>query len=233
MSRMQKWLSYLWLPITAGAILVILYGTLTLADLKIKNQGLEQKQNELQNKITQLENNLGDLRVQVAGVKEEKPSTNRRVLATIDQATSSPEPLLPSPTPTLTATATWTPTPTPTSTWTPTPTPTSTPTITPTPIPTPIEQATVAIEDVGTYTIDLQTDDTAFTILLRAGSKNGFTIEYQTYEGLGAFVTCIANICSHDNFYWAFYYNGSYSMVGASSQSVSDGDTTTWKFESF
>ena len=81
--------------------------------------------------------------------------------------------------------------------------------------------------------MDLQADDTAFSALLRAGQENGFSIEYQMYEGLGAFVTCIVGICGHDNYYWAFYYNGSYSMVGASAQPVTSGDTMTWKFESF
>ena len=92
----------------------------------------------------------------------------------------------------------------------------------------------MAIENVGVYTVvDLETDDTAFSILLKAGQENGFSVDYQTYEGMGAFVTCISGICGHDNYYWAFYYNGGYSMVGASSQSVKDGDETAWKFESF
>lgn len=217
---MQKILSYHWLPITAGLVVILIYGTLNIADLKIKNQKSEQKQNELQSKIVQLENNLGNLNVQMAGIEEKKKSTSKTVLAAKDEVRNE-VPTLPTPIPSLAVKKT------------PTPTPTSTPTPTPTLTPTPVSQASVAIENVGTYTVDLELNDTAFSILLRAGLSNNFNVEYQTYEGMGAFVSCIAGICTHDNFYWAFYYNGSYSMVGASVQVVSPGDTTMWKFESF
>ncbi len=229
MFRMRKLLSYLWLPITAGIVLVFVYGALTVADLKIKNQKLEEQQNKLETRITQLEYNLGN--TQVAASKEEKPSESRKILAATDQPNDTNE-----------STSTPTPTPTPSSKKPSTPRPTSPTPIpsttlgaspTPTPPPTPADQATVAIENIGNYTINLQTNDTAFSILLRTGQENGFSVEYQIYEELGAFVTCIAGICGHDNYYWAFYYNGSYSMIGASAQPVTDGDITTWKFESF
>jgi hypothetical protein len=228
---MKKLLSYLWLPITAAAVLVLVYGGLTIADLKIKNQKLEENQNKLETRITQLEKNGGNAVVAASKEempKEERPSATRKILATTDQ------PRNPSVVPASSASPTTKTTPTspsPSAAPTPTPAPTATPT--PTPTPTPVEQATVAIENAGVYTVNLQTGDTAFSLLLRAGNENGFSVDYQTYEGLGAFVTCIAGLCGHDNYYWAFYYNGSYSQVGASAQSVKDGDETAWKFESF
>lgn len=218
---MRKILSYLWLPITASIAVILLYSSLTIADLKNQNLKLERGQNELQSKIVQLEKEFSSFKtIQVAGIKDEQPKTKKTAPSSESSTAPTPQPI-PAPTATITPTATSTPIST------------STPTATPTPAPTPIIQATVAIDGVGTYQVEIENDDTAFSILLRAGIENGFSAEYQIYEGMGAFVTCIAGICSHDNYYWAFYYNDNYSMVGASAQSVINGDTTTWKFESF
>lgn len=211
---MRKLLAYLWLPITAGLALLLIYGSLTINDLKIKNQNLEQKQKRLEEKFTELQNNLGS--VQVAGIKQEKP----KVTGKISSSASTP-------TPATTPQSSSTPKPATTVTPTPTPTPQ------PTPTPTPVFQATVTIENLSSFPVELQAGDTAFSILLRAAELNNFSIEYQNFEGFGAMVNCIAGVCAHDNFYWAFYYNGSYSMVGASAQEVANGDTTAWKFESF
>jgi len=212
---MRRIIAVLWLPIVAMTIVALIYGGLTIADLKYQNQKLNQKQKNLEKQIAQLENEFSSLKtIQVAGTKDEQPKTKKT-------------------TPIIESSATPTPQPTPVPTATPIPTPTITSIPIPTPTLTPVEQATVAIENVGTYAVNLEIDDTTFSILLRAGQENGLSVEYQIYEDMGAFVTCIAGICGHDNYYWAFYYNGSYSMVGASAQPVVGGDIITWKFESF
>ena len=229
---MRKLLSYLWLPITASVVVILLYGSLNIVSLRIKNQNLEQKQNELRTKITQLEKEFDSLKtIQVAGVKDEQSKTKKTIPTAEPSTTPTPQP---TPAPTVAATAI----PTVRATSTPTPSTTlprqTSGQVGASPTPTPVvDQATVTIENVGSYSVNLQESDTAFSILLRAGDENGFDVSYQIYEGLGAFVTCIAGICAHDNFYWAFYYNGGYSMIGASAQSVISGDTTAWKFESF
>jgi len=223
---MRKILAYLWLPLVSFALLTLIYGSLTILDLKNQNQNLDQKQKRLEKQIVLLEDKFAHL--SAAESKDQSPKATQKIAGFSTKA-------IPTPSTTLGASPTSTPTPT----VAPTPTPTSTSTLMPTPIPTPtpspspVAQTTVTIENIGTYSIILQTDDTAFSILLRAGQENSFSVEYQIYEGLGAFVNCIAGICAHDNYYWAFYYNGSYSMVGASLQEVLDGDTTAWKFESF
>jgi len=97
----------------------------------------------------------------------------------------------------------------------------------------PIEKATVEILGFGKFESELKNTDTAFTLLLRTAEINNFEVKYQNYEGLGAFITCLAKICSHDNYYWAFYYNGKYSQLGVSSQSIKNGDTITFKLESW
>lgn len=97
--------------------------------------------------------------------------------------------------------------------------------------PTPQKLVTVEIQGLSNFQVELQENDTAFSVLLRTAQENNFTVTYQNYGGLGAFVSCIAGVCSHGNYYWAFYYNGQYSSLGASGQPVADNDTTSWKFE--
>jgi len=89
----------------------------------------------------------------------------------------------------------------------------------------------VEIQNQGTYTVELQNNDNAFTVLQRAAKENNFSLNYQNYGSLGVMVKGINDIDAHNNYYWAFYYNNQYSQVGASSQPVKDGDITAWKFE--
>lgn len=93
-------------------------------------------------------------------------------------------------------------------------------------------QATVIIENVGSFKVDLQIGDNAFTILQRASVKNNFALVYQTYS-FGVFITGIGGITPSGNQYWAFYYNGAYSNVGASDQPVKKDDNTFWQLASF
>jgi hypothetical protein len=105
----------------------------------------------------------------------------------------------------------------------------------PTPIPTPVpaKTVTVDIQNLGLYTVEISGNDTAYDVLIKAGKQNNFTITSEYYTGMGYFVSGINGIGSHDNYFWAFYYNGVSSMVGASGQKVQDKDTTAWKFESW
>lgn len=102
--------------------------------------------------------------------------------------------------------------------------------VTSTPPPVISKSTTLKIQG-STYQIEIGENDTAFSVLLRAAEENNFTVSYQNYGSLGVFVSCIAGVCANNNCYWAFYYNGQYSNVGASSQRVFDGDTVLWKLE--
>ncbi len=103
-------------------------------------------------------------------------------------------------------------------------------TLTPTPIP--IEKiAYINILGLGNYEVDLKENDTAFSILQRASRKNDFTINYQNYNSLGAFIKCIAGVCNNNQYYWTFYYNDQYSTIGSSFQLINNNDITGWKFE--
>ena len=93
-------------------------------------------------------------------------------------------------------------------------------------------QASVTIQGVGSYQVDIASGDTAFTSLQKAAKVGGFPLDYQTYS-FGVFVNSIGNTKPAANEYWAFYYNGNFSNVGASDQKVSDNDTIFWRLESF
>ncbi len=93
-------------------------------------------------------------------------------------------------------------------------------------------QTSVTVQGVGSYQVDVVSGDNAFTSLQKAAKIGGFPIDYQTYS-FGVFVTSIGNTKPAANEYWAFYYNGNFSNVGASDQKISDNDTTFWRLESF
>jgi len=92
--------------------------------------------------------------------------------------------------------------------------------------------ATLQISQVGTYKVDLEGVQTAFDQLLKTGNENNFSVEYQMYS-FGPMVTGIGGIKAHDNWYWALYYNGKYSQVGAGDLMVNEGDIITWRMETW
>ena len=93
-------------------------------------------------------------------------------------------------------------------------------------------QVTIVIENIGSFKVELQVDDNVFTVLQRAAAQNNFALTYQVYS-IGVFITGIGGIIPTGNQYWAFYYNGTYSNVGASSQPVQKGDTIVWRLATY
>jgi hypothetical protein len=103
------------------------------------------------------------------------------------------------------------------------------------PKPTPtieINVATIKIDNVGTYQVEIANSDTAFSILKKAAAQNDFSISYDSYD-FGVFVTTIGGIKANNSQFWAFYYNGAFSSVGASDQKISQDDVISWKLQSF
>jgi len=240
---MKKFLQFTWLPIVSGVVIIAIYGGSAFAQNQQQNRTLESKIDELSRKIGQLDSKINQ-QGQIAGVfspnsQEDKKSSSKLAGPKLSTTFSS------QPTVSQTAESQATPTPAPnaleqTPEVTPTPVPTAnsatpvpTPTATLTPTSTAQKLATVEIQGLSSYQVNVEENDTALSVLLRASQENNFSVDYQNYEGLGAFVNCIAGTCSHDNYYWALYYNGQYSMVGASSQPVIAGDITAWKFETW
>lgn len=93
-------------------------------------------------------------------------------------------------------------------------------------------QAVVIIRNVGSYKVDIQPGDSAFSVLKRAAANNNFNLLFDTYS-FGIFIKSIGGATPTGNQYWAFFYNGNFSNVGASDQPVKKGDSIVWQLESF
>lgn len=93
-------------------------------------------------------------------------------------------------------------------------------------------QATVTIQNIGSFKMDLQSNDTAFSVTKRAAEQNGFALNFTMYS-FGAFINSIGTITPTGNQYWAFYFNGNFSNIGASDQKVSNGDNIFWQLATF
>lgn len=202
---MQKFKKYL--LISAAILIIVLIIALPLL-FKNKNT----KTNAQTNAVSQAE---------ILGASSVTPTPESSILPS-----ATPKPPTPKPTPGSSVLTP--PSATPTA-----PQPTSTPNPTPAPTPTPAKTVTVDIQNLGVFTVDIGENDTAYDALINAGKQNGFTVTSDYYVGMGYFVTGIGTISSHDNYFWAFYYNGASSMVGASTQKVAANDTTAWKFENW
>jgi hypothetical protein len=219
--------------LTLGLILVVIvYGGLSLNRLQKQNQALMSKQTQLENKIAELGITIADNQNKIADLSSNL-QTNNDQLATYKKLTSSLQDEVSQAK--LALANTTVPTPIDQA-------------VSPTVIKpivktvtkkvyvkeTPKSQATVTIQNIGSYKVDLQTGDTAFTILQRASEENNFDLKTTNYSGdLGYMIDSIGNIKPNGNQYWSFYYNGQYAQVGPSSQAISAGDTTFWELASF
>lgn len=207
---MKKIIESLWLLLIGVILVSAIYAGITITkevkasdDSAKTQQVLTGKIADLEGKIADQQQTINNLGIQIANVKK-LAATPKQVLAAIEP-TPAPEPQVITKTVTKTVVVKEKPKPT----------------------------ANITIQGVGSYHVEIQTGDTAFSILQRAAVQNQFTIEYTTYEGLGVFITAIAGQKPTGNEYWAFYYNGKFSDVGASAQTISEGDTTFWRLESF
>ena len=100
-------------------------------------------------------------------------------------------------------------------------------------IQTNLQAASIKISGLSTFQVNIDQNDTAFSATQKAAQKYNFEMQYKNFPGMGNYITCLGSVCEHDNYFWAFYYNGSQSPVGASSQIVKNGDVVEWKFESW
>ena len=80
------------------------------------------------------------------------------------------------------------------------------------------------VED-GVITYEGEPGKTAFDIL-----DSLCEVITQTSD-FGEFVTSIDNIAADATNYWAFFVNGDYATVGASSYQTQEGDIITWQLE--
>ena len=217
---MRKFVESLWLFLIGVILVSAIYAGLTITKEVKASDNFGQTQKVLTEKITDLEGKIEGqnktiavLQNELEGVKK-LASAPKQILGATTESQSAPEP-------------------------TPTPPPTPEPeqiikTVTKTVVvkDEPDPEASVIIEGVGSFQVDIEKGDTAFDILKRASAAYKFALEYDSFD-FGVFVTAIGGIKPAGNQYWAFYYNGKYSNVGASDQAISEDDTIYWKLESF
>ncbi len=76
-------------------------------------------------------------------------------------------------------------------------------------------------------------NSTVFELLQQASSRYGFSFGYSNDSSYGAFVEeldGVRNDPGTGNF-WLYYVNGGYAALGASSQTLSEGDVILWRYE--
>ncbi len=77
-------------------------------------------------------------------------------------------------------------------------------------------------------------NNTAYSLLVEASTKLGFSLQAVHYEiPSGVFVTSINGTTNgQDGRYWQFWVDGAYPQVGADHVALAYGDTVAWRFTS-
>lgn len=103
----------------------------------------------------------------------------------------------------------------------------------PTVIPS-VQKDTVAmdISGLGSYKVEMSRGENAFQVLQAAANQNGFNVEYKIYSW-GVMITKIGTTKAQGTYYWALYYNGNYSSVGANDLILKNKDKVEWRYESW
>ena len=208
---MKKIIQSLFLLIIGLALVGVVYGGVGVFKEVKANDSINENQSALSREISDLKNLIENQNQTIADLQNELSNVKKIASAPKIIAGASTPPPMPAPEPQVI-----------------TQTVTKTVVVKEEPEPT----ASITIEGLGSYNMEVGSADTAFGILQEAAAENGFALEFQKYE-FGVFVTAIGGVKPSGNKYWAFYYNGKYSQVGASDQMVKEGDSIYWKLDSF
>lgn len=208
-SIFNKYLTKLQLPIIALTVIFLVYGFLTIRDLNNKTSDLKKQNQDLVFNINQTSSELVSLKNDVNATSNQLATAQKQISSasqTSKQAASSTFTAAPTIiTKTITQTANQQ---------------------------VALSQATVTIENIGSFKVGIENNDTAFSVLKKAASQNGFNITYDEYS-FGAFLTSIGEIKPSGNQFWAFYYNGAFSNIGASAQPIQENDNIFWQLASW
>jgi len=84
----------------------------------------------------------------------------------------------------------------------------------------------------GSYQIEFQPGINGLEIMKIAQRDYGLSFQYQTYPGLGAYITSIGGLQKdrHRHYYWALYYNNQMSTVGISLLYPKNNSTISWQY---
>lgn len=86
----------------------------------------------------------------------------------------------------------------------------------------------------GNYQVEIQGNETVFSVLLEASKENSFTLLYTDWGDMGIFIDQIGNLKNSDDWskFWQYWINGQYATVGCSAQLVKEGNTIEWRYTS-
>lgn len=83
------------------------------------------------------------------------------------------------------------------------------------------------------FPMEVEENCTVFELLEKASGTYGFSFKYSNNDSYGVFVEELDGV-SHSpgsSKYWMYYVNGNYASLGASSQTISNGDAILWSYE--
>lgn len=81
------------------------------------------------------------------------------------------------------------------------------------------------------YNLKIEEGRSVLDLLKLASEKNNFSLKYQNYKGIGAFVEMINEIKNgQDNQYWQYTINGKYADKAADKWKLKNNDSVEWRF---
>jgi hypothetical protein len=199
----MKLFKYLQFPVFSLALILLIYGFLSINKIKSDISVLKDDNFKLQSKIALLENNESVGRTKIASLENQLSKVGQPSSQKIITTTSTSTPVVTSDSVIKTIVQT-----------------------------NYKNQVDLTIQNVGSYKVDILDNDNAFTVLRRAAQNNNFALNFDTYS-FGVFVKNIGGITPKQNEFWAFYYNAKFSNVGAGDQKVANGDSIFWQLQSF
>ena len=107
----------------------------------------------------------------------------------------------------------------------------SVPTPTPTVMPVENTNTEVTPQALGEKTLEYQFTANENGVRVFELDKDSAEIEYDTYDGLGEFITSINGQSADTTHFWAFYLNGESSQTGASQTTLKQGDVIKFVYE--
>ena len=107
----------------------------------------------------------------------------------------------------------------------------SVPTPTPTVMPVENTNTEVTPQTLGEKTLEYQFTANENGVTAFELAQDSAEIEYDTYDGLGEFITGINGQSADAGHFWAFYLNGESSQTGASQTTLKQGDVIKFVYE--
>ncbi|MFQ5574505.1 MAG: DUF4430 domain-containing protein [Terriglobia bacterium] len=84
------------------------------------------------------------------------------------------------------------------------------------------------------YSVEIASGATVYDLLDKASRTNGFSLRVSQHSSFGVFVEEIDGVANDKRAgkYWLYYLNGDFAALGASVQTLDEGDVVLWKYKS-